>query len=55
MEVAYEQKQWHRILLAEGLDGNNQDYLLVETGVLRIPRDQYVAWLLDATEIGSGV
>lgn len=36
---------------AEGLNGNNQDYLLVETDVLRIPRDQYVAWPLDATEI----
>jgi hypothetical protein len=33
-----------------GITGKNQDYLLVESDVRRIPRDRYVAWPLDAAE-----
>lgn len=35
---------------AEGHAGRNQDYLLVETDVLRIARERYDAWPLDAAE-----
>lgn len=33
---------------AEGLSGKDRDYLLVETDVLRIPRELYETWPLDA-------
>ena len=33
---------------AEGLTGKNRDYLLVESDVLRVPRELYRTWPLDA-------
>jgi hypothetical protein len=33
---------------AEGFTGRNRDYLLVESDVLRVPRELYQAWPLDA-------
>ncbi|HKH48110.1 MAG TPA: methylaspartate mutase subunit E [Thermoanaerobaculia bacterium] len=33
---------------AEGLTGKNRDYLLVESDVLRVPRELYQAWPLDS-------
>lgn len=34
---------------AEGFTGQNRDYLLIETDVLRVPRELYQTWPLDAT------
>jgi methylaspartate mutase epsilon subunit len=36
---------------AEGLTSANQDYRLVEADVLRVPRELYRAWPLDATAV----
>lgn len=35
---------------AEGHSGRNRDYLLIESDVLRVPRELYDAWPLDAVE-----